>query len=167
MSTPARTIPLLAVPVSIALGAVVFVIACGVPLPTAPTDEATAPAAEAPPSASVEVPPAAGERLSEPTFSPMTVRPSLSNMEHVRQVLLAEYPALLRDAGIGGTSLMWIHIAASGAVDDARVYESSGYEALDVAAVNVARAMSFTPAMNGDQVTAVWVQLPIRFQAAN
>ncbi len=160
MTRPARTVPLIAIPLFIALGGVVFVVACGVPLPTAPTDEATAPA-------SVEVPPVASERAVEPTFTPMTVRPALNNVSHVQQVLLSEYPVLLRDAGIGGSPTVWIHITTSGAVDDARVFESSGFEALDVAAINVARAMSFSPAMNGDQVTDAWVQIPIRFQTVH
>jgi TonB family protein len=160
MTNPARVAPLIAIPLSIVLGGVVFVVACGVPLPTAPTEEATAPAP-------VEAPPAAAQQSAEPTFTPMTVRPALNNVSHVQQVLLSEYPVLLRDAGIGGSTTVWIHITTAGAVDDARVFEGSGYEALDVAAINVARAMSFSPAMNGDQVTDAWVQIPIRFRAVN
>jgi TonB family protein len=93
----------------------------------------------------------------------MTVRPTLTNAAVVTDVLLAEYPLLLRDAGIGGAPVVWIHIATTGEVDDARVYESSGFEPLDRAALNVARAMRFSPAMNGDVVTDAWVQIPIRF----
>jgi protein TonB len=165
--TSVRTLSLLAIPVSVALGGVVFVVACGVPLPTAPTDEATAPNTQAATPGSVQVPPAATERRSEPTFTPMTVRPSLNNVSHVQQVLISEYPALLRDAGIGGSPVVWLHIATSGAVDEARIYESSGYEALDLAALNVARAMTFSPAKDGDRVVAVWVQVPIRFRASS
>jgi TonB family protein len=163
MTIPTRTLPLLAIPVSLALGAVVFVVACGVPLPTAPTNEATTPATEAPAATSGEIPRGSGEPRSEPAFTPMTVRPALRNATEVVQVLRAEYPALLRDAGIEGAPLLWIHIATSGAVDDARIFESSGYGPLDQAAINVARAMVFSPAMNGDLVTDVWVQIPVRF----
>jgi protein TonB len=97
----------------------------------------------------------------------MTVRPTLTNADVVRDVLVAEYPPLLRDAGIGGSPVVWIHIATTGEVDDARVFESSGFEPLDRAAIDVARAMRFTPAMNGDAVTDAWVQIPIRFAVPN
>jgi TonB family protein len=51
-------------------------------------------------------------------------------------------------------------------VDDTRIHESSGYEALDQAAINVARAMRFSPAEHEGAAVAVWIQLPIRFAAA-
>lgn len=44
-----------------------------------------------------------------------------------------------------------------------RVHESS-IEALDQAALEVARAMRFNPARNGDQPVAMWVLIPVRFQ---
>jgi protein TonB len=157
--TPVRTLSLLAIPVSVVLGGVVFVGACGSPLPTAPTEEAAAPGATVSAPRQIVPPPP----RSEPTFTPMTVRPQLTNVAEVQRALMAEYPALLRDAGIGGAPVLWIHIDMSGVVDDARIYESSGYEALNLAAINVARTMRFTPAMNRDQVTDVWVQVPIRF----
>ena len=167
MSSPIRPAFLLAIPVVVVLGGVAFVGACNAPLPTGPTEQATTPAPEPVPAVSSSeqppAPPSLDRQASEPAFTPMTVRPVLENTTRVREVLLAEYPALLRDAGIGGTSVLWIHIPTSGAVDDARVFESSGFAALDEAALNVARAMVFTPAMNGDQVTDTWVQLPIRF----
>jgi TonB family protein len=47
------------------------------------------------------------------------------------------------------------------------VNETSGFEALDQAAANVATVMRFTPAQNRDQTVAVWVQVPIRFQVIN
>jgi protein TonB len=106
-------------------------------------------------------------QVPEPEFTPMTVRPTLTNADEVSSALMREYPAVLRDAGIGGAPVLWIHIPTSGEVDDARVYESSGFEALDQAAIDVARVMVFTPAYNGDVVVATWVQIPIRFQVVN
>jgi protein TonB len=152
------------------MGAVVFVGACGVPLPTEPTPESAPAPEQAPTAISSETPPpsaARDERAFEPAFTPMTVRPALTNADVVRDVLLAEYPPLLRDAGIGGSPVVWIHIATTGEVDDARIFESSGFEPLDRAAINVARAMRFSPAMNGDAVTDAWVQIPIRFAVVN
>jgi protein TonB len=164
MTAPVRTLSILAIPAVLVVGAVVFVGACGVPLPTEPVSEAPEPS----PDAVVDAPSVSTEpRTLEPYFTPMTVRPVLTNATVVRDVLLAEYPALLRDAGIGGAPVVWIHIATTGEVDDARVFESSGFEALDRAALNVARAMTFNPAMNGDAVTDAWVQIPIRFVVVN
>jgi TonB family protein len=112
-------------------------------------------------------PAAEPQQASEPAFTPITVRPTLTNADEVSSALMREYPAVLRDAGIGGAPVLWIHIPTSGEVDDARVYESSGFEALDQAAIDVARVMVFTPAYNGDVVVATWVQIPIRFQVVN
>jgi protein TonB len=164
MTAPTRTFSILAIPVVLVVGAVVFVGACGMPLPTEPVSEAPEPSAEA----AVDAPTLPSEpRNLEPHFTPMTVRPVLTNATVVRDVLIAEYPPLLRDAGIGGAPVVWIHIATTGEVDDARIFESSGFEALDRAALNVARAMTFDPAMNGDVVTDAWVHIPIRFTVVN
>jgi TonB family protein len=107
------------------------------------------------------------QQVPEPAFTPLTVRPTLTNAAEVSSALMREYPAVLRDAGIGGAPVLWIHIATTGEVDDARVHESSGYEALDQAAINVARVMVFRPARNGDDVVATWVQMPVRFAVIN
>jgi TonB family protein len=112
-------------------------------------------------------PAADAQQVPEPAFTPLTIRPTLTNAAEVSSALMREYPAVLRDAGIGGAPVVWIHITTDGAVDDARVYQSSGFEALDQAAIEVARAMVFTPARNGDDVVATWVQIPIRFQVVN
>jgi len=128
-------------------------------LPAAP---AVAPAPTPPPAA-----PAPSIARGEPAFTPMTVRPALTNAQDLMGVLVAEYPPLLRDAGIGGAPILWIHIATDGGVDDTRVFQSSGYEALDEAARRVASAMRFSPARNGDAVVDAWVQIPIRFAAVN
>ena len=171
MIAHARTLSILAVPAALVVGSVILVGACGLPLPTEPTTEVAPQASEEAPAATASaatLPSSARDEIAfEPAFTPMTVRPALTNATVVRDALLAEYPPLLRDAGIGGTPLVWIHIATTGEVDDVRVFESSGFEALDQAAMNVARAMMFKPAMNGDVVTDAWVQLPIRFQAVN
>lgn len=102
-----------------------------------------------------------------PSFTAMTVRPTLTNVPQVQQALMDAYPALLRDAGVGGAPVMWLYIGTDGAVQRTLVQETSGYGALDEAAAIVARAMRFTPAQNRDQLVPVWVQIPIRFQVLN
>lgn len=68
-----------------------------------------------------------------------------------------------RDAGIGGSVRLWVYVDEQGIVRDAQVDVSSGFEALDEAARTVAHAMRFTPALNRDKATPVWISQPIDF----
>ena len=95
-------------------------LACDSSRLAAPVGEVDAPAAEAEAPAFT---PSPEQTRSEPHFTPMTLRPVLANGSVVMEVLNASYPPLLRDAGIGGSTVVWIHIATSGEVDDARVFE--------------------------------------------
>jgi TonB family protein len=93
----------------------------------------------------------------------MTQRPELQNMVAVRDALIASYPPLLRDAGIGGTVLVWFFIDDEGVVRRTSLSRTSGYAALDEAALAVASIMRFSPARNRDQRVPVWVEIPIVF----
>ena len=99
-----------------------------------------------------------------PTFTPYEVAPEVRNVEEVRQALTREYPAVLRDAGIGGTVVMWFFINDQGVVDNVQVNQSSGFEQLDAAAMAVAGVFEFTPAINQNEQVAVWISIPITFQ---
>ncbi len=101
-----------------------------------------------------------------PTFTPMTVRPRLRNPEAVQAGLQEQYPSSLREQGVGGTSNVWILIDGEGAVQRVLVNESSGWDEMDRAALDVARSMEFTPAYNRDQRVPVWVALDITFETA-
>lgn len=100
-----------------------------------------------------------------PIFTPMTVRPTIRNRDEVARELQRNYPGILRDAGIGGTVVVWILIDEQGAVLRTQVQRSSGHEALDAAALRVGEVIEFTPAMNRDRAVKVWVQWPIAFEA--
>ncbi|HEX6306933.1 MAG TPA: TonB family protein, partial [Longimicrobiales bacterium] len=100
-----------------------------------------------------------------PTFTPMTRRPQLVNREEVMRALAANYPPLLRDAGIEGAPTVHIHVDTTGIVTRTLVSRSSGYPALDEAAVRVAGTMRFQPALNRDRTVAVWIEIPIVFDA--
>jgi TonB family protein len=100
---------------------------------------------------------------ARPTFTPMTVRPELQNTAEVRDALISHYPPLLRDAGIGGTPVVWFFIDETGVVQRTQLSRSSGYDALDAAALSVATTLRFAPAMNRDKPVAVWVEIPIVF----
>jgi TonB family protein len=103
---------------------------------------------------------------ARPVFTPYTVRPELSNTDAVADALNRNYPALLRDAGIGGTAVVWFFIDEQGRVEKTSLHRSSGYTALDDAAERVASEMAFRPAYNRDRAVSVWVQIPITFQSA-
>jgi len=99
-----------------------------------------------------------------PRFTPMTVRPDIRNRDEVEQALERLYPPILRDAGIGGTVVVWFFISEEGMVLDKRVFGTSGHTQLDDAALQVADVFRFTPALNREKVVRVWIQLPITFQ---
>jgi protein TonB len=101
---------------------------------------------------------------AQPTFTPYTVAPNLTNESEVQRALEREYPPLLRDAGIGGRVLVYFFIDETGKVIDTRINQSSGHSQLDDAALAVADVMRFTPAMNRDKKVPVWISLPITFQ---
>jgi len=113
-------------------------------------------------------PTSAGAQVEEdigkaPVFTPMTVRPRLVNVREIQSALERYYPSLLKDAGIGGSVLVWFYIDEEGKVLNTDLRESSGYQAMDEAALKIAPMMKFTPAMNRDKKVKVWVSLPISF----
>ena len=111
-------------------------------------------------------PPAESEHdiSAAPTFTPMTVRPEIKNKTEVIRAMEREYPAILRDAGIGGRVVVWFFIDEGGRVRDTRVSQTSGHTSLDDAALKVADIYQFTPALNRDKKVQVWVQFPITFE---
>jgi len=100
---------------------------------------------------------------TKPTFTPWTVQPDVRNRDEVERALEREYPPLLRDAGIGGTVDVWFFIDEVGKVVRTQVDKSSGHQALDEAALEVARMIQFTPALNRGKAVPVWFTLPITF----
>jgi bla regulator protein blaR1 len=138
------------------VGGLLIVVACLVPGPDRELADLTGP----------ETAPLADRApLSDgPTFTPFEVEPEIRNASEVRQALQAEYPPILRDAGVGGVVLVYFFIDKEGVVADARVEQSSGHQALDQAAVRVARQFLFSPALNRGEPVPVWVQIPIRFE---
>ncbi len=100
----------------------------------------------------------------EPVFTPMTVRPEITNVVEVIRAMEQAYPKTLRDAGIGGRVVVWFFITETGKVADTRISETSGHAGLDAAALSVAGTYEFTPALNVDTPVPVWVQFPISFE---
>ncbi|MDZ7780244.1 MAG: TonB family protein [Gemmatimonadota bacterium] len=126
----------------------------------APTTFEDNPAEDLPPPPDQE----GGNLSDEPTFTPFTVAPEIQNRSEVVRAMEREYPSLLRDAGIGGTVRVYFFIDENGRVQDFRIDQSSGHDALDQAALDVAEVYQFSPALNRDQQVPVWVSFPITFQ---
>ena len=120
----------------------------------------------APGRTSANTPQGAPPNSQVPTFTPYEVAPEVRNVEQVRQALTREYPAVLRDAGVGGSVVMWFYINDQGVVENVLVNQSSGVEQLDAAATNVSRIFEFTPALNQNRPVAVWISIPITFQSS-
>jgi periplasmic protein TonB len=77
-----------------------------------------------------------------------------------------EYPAALLSEGIGGRVLLRLYVDSAGRLipDSTRVAESSGYPALDSAALSGAAALRFSPALrNGRPIAAPFLQ-PVHFR---
>jgi periplasmic protein TonB len=76
------------------------------------------------------------------------------------------YPPALLEQGIEGRVLLRLYVDAQGTLvpDSTRVAESSGYPALDSAALSGARELRFSPALrNGRAVSAPFLQ-PVHFR---
>jgi len=74
-----------------------------------------------------------------------------------------EYPSDAWDRGVGGETVLHIHIASNGVVDTVAVAETSGHRTLDSASVAGAYLLHYRPARLGDERVAVWAYLPVRY----
>ncbi|MDE2795633.1 MAG: TonB family protein [Gemmatimonadota bacterium] len=100
-----------------------------------------------------------------PAWTHVDVYPFLKNRAEVERALESEYPPLLRDAGIGGTVKVWFFINEAGELVKTQVHTSSGHQALDDAAMRVARVYEFSPATNEGEAVPVWVALDVTFKS--
>ena len=100
-----------------------------------------------------------------PVLTPFTIRPELRNQSEVIQAYMREFPAILRDAGVGATVEVWFYISDMGQVLHGSIAQSSGQARVDDAALRVAAVYEFTPAMNyREEPVAVWIEFPITFE---
>ncbi len=99
-----------------------------------------------------------------PAWTDVDVHPFIKNREELQRALEREYPPFYRDSGIGGTTKVWFFIDETGKVVKTQIHESSGFEALDEAALKISHLYEFSPAINRDRPVAVWVSLDITFR---
>lgn len=99
-------------------------------------------------------------------FTPYTVAPRLLNPAEMEAALQAAYPPTLRDAGVGGTVMLLMHIDENGQVLEARVRQTSPFHSLDETAIALAPLMRFSAALNRDKKVAVWITMPLIFEVS-
>jgi protein TonB len=95
---------------------------------------------------------------------PSMVAPRLLNPEEVERELARTYPAIMRDAGVGGQVNVTLWLDEDGAIVKAEVGSSSGYQSLDDAALKVVGVMKLTPAKNRGRPVRVIVTLPVLYR---
>jgi protein TonB len=96
-------------------------------------------------------------------FVPTMIAPALQNRAEVERELVRTYPTMLRDAGIGGQVDVQLWLDENGTIVQSQVARSSGYEALDAAALQVVRVMKLSPARNRNMPARVIVTVPVVF----
>jgi TonB family protein len=96
-------------------------------------------------------------------ISAVDTRPRITNTAEVARAIEAEYPPLLRDAGVGGTVTLEMVAGADGSVRGVRVVSASN-PAFGEAAVRAAARIRVAPARKAGRAVAVHFQLPISFQ---
>jgi TonB family protein len=100
-----------------------------------------------------------------PTFVAYTQAPELTNREEVIYYLSELYPQWARKARVRVSVLLYLFINEEGTVQRTVIVESSGHDDFDDAAEEVAKQMAWTPALNRDRATPVWLMQHVIFAA--
>jgi TonB family protein len=84
----------------------------------------------------------------------------------INPVSPVRYPKALLDQGIEGQVLLRLYVDSAGTVipDSTRIAESSGYPALDSAALVAAPELRFSPALHQGQPVAAPFLQPVQFR---
>src|SRR5688572_2158392 len=70
--------------------------------------------------------PVSRQVTDEPSFTPFNRAPQLTNREEVGRALETNYPAELREAGIGGRAEIWVRISDLGVVERVVTHQGTG-----------------------------------------
>lgn len=98
-----------------------------------------------------------GGEIGPPRFMPAEVFPSCTFQP------APEYPEMARMAGVEGNVVLWVYVKTDGTVGDVQLYNSSGVESLDNAALAAAPRTRWVPASNNGIPVGVWTTLTYRF----
>lgn len=73
------------------------------------------------------------------------------------------YPPVSRARGEQGKVFLRVFVSPRGDAREVHVHTGSGYERLDLAALDAVRHWKFVPARQGENAVAAWVVVPISF----
>jgi periplasmic protein TonB len=73
------------------------------------------------------------------------------------------YPLVARRMGYGGKVVLNVEVLAEGKAGQVLIYQSSGYDILDNAALQTVKTWRFTPASHLGHPVTQWFLVPIRF----
>ena len=102
-----------------------------------------------------------GEEMGPPRFMAVEVFPVCTYRP------TPTYPDLARQAGVEGVVTLWIYVNGDGTVADVQLYNSSGVNSLDEAAMSAAWNTRWSPARNNGQPVGVWTSLSYNFELSN
>jgi protein TonB len=129
------------------------------PAPTA----AEAPAVEPAPAAEPAMPVLTSVASSGSTRAePMPVVAPRFDADYLSNPAPA-YPSASRAMGEQGKVFLRVLVSQHGEADQVRLHNSSGFERLDLAALEAVRRWKFVPARQGSEAVAAWVIVPIAF----
>ncbi len=101
------------------------------------------------------------EEMGPPRFMPAEVFPNCTYKP------TPDYPSMAAQAGVEGTVTLWVYVSSDGSVSDVRLYNSSGVNSLDQAALSAVWNTRWTPAQNNGIPVGVWTTLTYNFVLTN
>lgn len=129
------------------------------PAPPSPAPPSTAPASPSPPSTAPST--AAAGAAPGPITPPNFTAGYLNNPGPV-------YPVVSRRQREQGVVMLKVLVSPQGAPEQVQLEKSSGYPALDSAALDVVKKRwKFAPAKQGDKAVSAWVAIPLSFELKN
>lgn len=101
------------------------------------------------------------EGTGPPRFMPAEVFPTCTYQPR------PAYPAMALQAEIEGSVVLWVYVNSSGSVVDVQLYNSSGVNSLDQAALSASWNTRWTPAQNNGIPVGVWTTVTYNFSLEN
>lgn len=110
----------------------------------------------------VRPPPRASDR--ENFLANVEVPPRLLNAAEIQRMLYRAAPDDTFDRQGAVRCVLWVFVDPTGSVREVRIAQSSGIEAFDRTAVQVADSMQFSPGTTGARPAGMWVQQSLSIQ---
>jgi TonB family protein len=89
--------------------------------------------------------------LKGPVYVARDVEPALMDIKQLKRFIRRVYPSSYRASGIEATTVLWVYVKPDRTVGACKVLRSSGYNAFDHAAEQVAQEMHFSPALLAEE----------------